>query len=81
MRGHDDIGLVPPAPERVDRALGAFWRGSVDEFERLVGPREGEEIGICRLLRLIALALRFAPPGFWMLEPERRSSRTIRAGE
>ncbi len=81
MRGYADNGLVPPVPDRLDRALGAFWRGSADELERLMGTGGGEEIGICELLRLVALALRFAPPSFWMLETDRRSSRTIRVGE
>ncbi len=81
VRGYDDNGLGPPTPDRVDRALGTFWRGSADEFERLVGPRRGEDIGICELLRLVALALRFAPPGFWVEETDHRSSRTIRVGE
>ena len=81
MRGYDDDGLVPPTPDRVDRALGAFWRGSADELDRLMGTGEGEEIGICRLLRLVALALRFGPSGFWVVEPGRGGSHTIRVGE
>ncbi len=81
MRGYDDNGLVSLTPDRVDRALGAFWRGSADEFDRLVSNRDGEEIGICELLRLVALALRFAPPSFWMLETDRRPLCTIKVGD
>ena len=81
MQGYDHNELVRPTPVRVDRALGAFWRGSADELDRLMGTGGGKEIGICELLRLVALALRFAPPSFWMLETDRRPSRTIRVGE
>ena len=75
MHGNDHNKLVPPTSDRVAHALGAFWRGSADEFDQIVSPSEGEEIGICRLLRLVALALRFDPSGFWMPATDRRSSR------
>ncbi len=81
MHGNDHNKLVRPTANRVEHALGAFWRGSADEFDRLVSNRDGEEIGICELLRLVALAVRFAPSGLWVVGPARGGSHTIRAGE
>ena len=47
-------------PDETDRALRAFWRGSPDELEQLIGADVGQP-GICAMLHEVIALLGSAP--------------------
>ena len=57
-RGMATCAELPMAPDRIDNALRAFWRGRTTPLARLIGEPPGES-GVCSML--MALMTHVAP--------------------
>ncbi len=68
-RGMATCAELPMAPDRIDNALRAFWRGRTTPLARLIGERPGE-FGVCSMLMALLMHARRGEAHF---EPAERS--------